>query len=57
MRVLGEEAVKDPTAVEARVNREIADRHEKHLEINEERRLTKEQRNEKLARNQEKDVA
>ncbi|KAI1811087.1 putative U4/U6 small nuclear ribonucleoprotein [Poronia punctata] len=57
MRVLGEEAVKDPTAVEARVNREIADRHAKHIETNEERRLTKEQRHEKLARNQEKDLA
>ncbi|KAI0556296.1 pre-mRNA processing factor 3-domain-containing protein [Xylaria curta] len=57
MRVLGEEAVKDPTAVEARVNREIADRHAKHMETNEERKLTKEQRHEKLARNQEKDLA
>ncbi|KAI1825137.1 putative U4/U6 small nuclear ribonucleoprotein [Xylaria intraflava] len=57
MRVLGEEAVKDPTAVEARVNREIADRHAKHMEVNEERKLTKEQRHEKLAKNQEKDVA
>lgn len=57
MRVLGEEAVKDPTAVEARVNRDIADRHAKHMETNDERKLTKEQRHEKLARNQEKDVA
>ncbi|KAJ2966290.1 hypothetical protein NUW58_g10696 [Xylaria curta] len=57
MRVLGEEAVKDPTAVEARVNREIADRHAKHMETNEDRKLTKEQRHEKLARNQEKDIA
>lgn len=57
MRVLGEEAVKDPTAVEARVNKEIADRHAQHLETNEERKLTKEQRHEKLAKNQEKDVA
>ncbi|KAI0441471.1 pre-mRNA processing factor 3-domain-containing protein [Xylaria telfairii] len=57
MRVLGEEAVKDPTAVEARVNREIADRHTKHMEANDERKLTKEQRHEKLARNQEKDLA
>ncbi|TRX92796.1 hypothetical protein FHL15_006202 [Xylaria flabelliformis] len=57
MRVLGEEAVKDPTAVEARVNREIADRHAKHMETNEDRKLTKEQRHEKLARNQEKDLA
>ncbi|KAI0884800.1 PRP3-domain-containing protein [Annulohypoxylon maeteangense] len=57
MRVLGEEAVKDPTAVEARVNREIADRHAKHVEANEERKLTKEQKHDKLATNQEKDAA
>ncbi|KAI1403862.1 PRP3-domain-containing protein [Hypoxylon fuscum] len=57
MRVLGEEAVKDPTAVEARVNREIADRHSKHIETNEERKLTKEQKHEKLSTNQEKDAA
>ncbi|KAI0181870.1 PRP3-domain-containing protein [Hypoxylon sp. FL1284] len=57
MRVLGEEAVKDPTAVEARVNREIADRHTQHEQANEERKLTKEQRHEKLAANQDKDAA
>jgi U4/U6 small nuclear ribonucleoprotein PRP3 len=57
MRVLGEEAVKDPTAVEARVNREIAARHQAHVEMNEDRKLTKEQRHEKLALNQEKDAA
>lgn len=57
MRVLGEEAVKDPTAVEARVNREIAARFEKHMQANEERKLTKEQRHEKLAANQAKDAA
>lgn len=57
MRVLGEEAVKDPTAVEARVNREIADRHQKHVDENENRKLTKEQRAEKLARQQVEDAA
>lgn len=57
MRVLGEEAVKDPTAVEARVNREIAERHTKHLDTNEDRKLTKEQKLEKLALNQEKDAS
>ncbi|KAK4119972.1 PRP3-domain-containing protein [Parathielavia appendiculata] len=57
MRVLGEEAVKDPTAVEARVNREIAARFEKHMQANEERKLTKEQRHEKLATQQAKDAA
>lgn len=56
MRVLGEEAVKDPTAVEARVNREIAERLAKHEEQNEARKLTKEQRREKLASQQEKDA-
>ena len=57
MRVLGEEAVKDPTAVEARVNREIAERAQKHLAMNEDRKLTKEQQHEKLAEKQEQDAA
>lgn len=57
MRVLGEEAVKDPTAVEARVNREIAARFDKHMQANEERKLTKEERHDKLAANQAKDAA
>ncbi|TAQ83930.1 hypothetical protein B7494_g7740 [Chlorociboria aeruginascens] len=57
MRVLGEEAVKDPTAVEARVNREIAERKQTHEKMNEDRKLTKEQRHEKLAVNQEKDAS
>ncbi|KAI9886045.1 MAG: hypothetical protein M1823_002165 [Watsoniomyces obsoletus] len=56
MRVLGEEAVRDPTAVEARVNREIAERASKHEQINEERKLSKEQRHEKINVNQEKDA-
>jgi U4/U6 small nuclear ribonucleoprotein PRP3 len=55
MRVLGEEAVKDPTAVEARVNREIAERHQKHLDENEDRKLSKDERAEKLARQQADD--
>ncbi|MCJ1357130.1 MAG: hypothetical protein MMC33_007126 [Icmadophila ericetorum] len=57
MRVLGEEAVKDPTAVEARVNREIAERAQKHVEMNQERKLTKEQAHEKLAEKQAGDAA
>jgi U4/U6 small nuclear ribonucleoprotein PRP3 len=56
MRVLGEEAVKDPTAVEARVNREIAERRTKHEMANEARKLTKEQRHDKLSSQQEKDA-
>ncbi|KAJ5082358.1 hypothetical protein N7532_011401 [Penicillium argentinense] len=57
MRVLGEQAVKDPTAVEARVTREIADRKEQHETMNEERKLTKDQRREKLATQQEADAS
>lgn len=57
MRVLGEEAVKDPTAVEARVNREIAERAQQHLEMNEERKLTKGEVHEKLAEKQAQDAA
>ena len=57
MRVLGEEAVKDPTAVEARVNREIAERKNQHDMINQSRKLTSEQRHEKLATQQQSDVA
>ena len=56
MRVLGEQAVKDPTAVEARVTREITERRENHEAANQERKLTKDQRREKLASQQEKDA-
>ncbi|VUC34539.1 unnamed protein product [Clonostachys rosea] len=56
MRVLGDVAVKDPTAVELRVNREIADRHQKHVDANEERKLTKDQKHEKLADQQKRDA-
>lgn len=57
MRVLGEQAVKDPTAVEARVNREIAQRKADHDRANEDRKLTAEQRHEKLERQQAADEA
>lgn len=57
MRVLGEQAVKDPTAVEARVNREIAQRKADHDRANEGRKLTHEQRLEKLERQQAGDEA
>ncbi|TKX26929.1 U4/U5/U6 small nuclear ribonucleoprotein prp3 [Elsinoe australis] len=56
MRVLGSEAVKDPTAVEAMVNRQIEGRAEKHELMNEERKLTKEQRHEKLEKQKEMDA-
>ena len=57
MRVLGEQAVKDPTAVEARVNKEIAQRATDHLKANEDRKLTKEEKDEKLKTQQAADEA
>ena len=57
MRVLGEQAVKDPTAVEARVNREIEERREKHEETNEERALSKDERKEKNSEKAKADAA
>jgi U4/U6 small nuclear ribonucleoprotein PRP3 len=57
MRVLGEQAVKDPTAVEARVNREIAQRAQDHEQANADRALTHEERLAKLARQQAGDEA
>ncbi|GKT57274.1 U4/U6 small nuclear ribonucleoprotein Prp3 [Colletotrichum tofieldiae] len=57
MRVYADSAVKDPTAVENLVNRQIAERQQNHLQANEERKLTKEEKHDKLATNQEKDAA
>ncbi|EMC95685.1 hypothetical protein BAUCODRAFT_34450 [Baudoinia panamericana UAMH 10762] len=57
MRVFGEQAVKDPTAVEARVNREIAQRAFDHAKANADRQLTKEERAEKLKQQQAGDEA
>ena len=57
MRVLGEQAVKDPTAVETQVNRQIAERKQDHLQANEDRKLTPEQRHEKLEHKKAGDAA
>jgi U4/U6 small nuclear ribonucleoprotein PRP3 len=48
MRVLTSAAVSDPTKVEAKVRAEAAARQRKHEYENEERKLTDEQRREKL---------
>ncbi|KAF3012067.1 hypothetical protein E8E14_010445 [Neopestalotiopsis sp. 37M] len=56
-KVLGDEAILDPSAAENRVRREINERRDQHLQENEERKLSKEEKAEKLARNQEQDVA
>ncbi|CAI6335418.1 unnamed protein product [Periconia digitata] len=56
MRVMGEQAIADPTAVEQLVESQIKERHDQHLTANEERKLTKEQRLAKLEEQQQKDA-
>jgi len=48
MKVLTSDAVQDPTRVEARVRREVAMRKHTHEKMNAERKLTDEQRKEKI---------
>lgn len=48
MKVLTSDAVQDPTRVEARVRREVAMRKHTHEKMNAERKLTDEQRKEKV---------
>jgi len=48
MKVLTSDAVADPTRVEAKVRREVAMRKHNHDKTNEERKLTDEQRREKI---------
>jgi len=48
MKVLTSDAVQDPTRVEARVRREVAQRKHGHEKMNAERKLTDEQRREKI---------
>ncbi|KII84667.1 hypothetical protein PLICRDRAFT_46061 [Plicaturopsis crispa FD-325 SS-3] len=48
MKVLTSDAVQDPTRVEARVRREVAMRKHGHEKMNAERKLTDEQRREKI---------
>ncbi|KAA1468113.1 PRP3-domain-containing protein [Dentipellis sp. KUC8613] len=48
MKVLTSDAVQDPTRVEARVRREVAMRKHGHEKMNTERKLTDEQRREKI---------
>src|SRR5215510_5547493 len=48
MKVLTSDAVQDPTRVEAKVRREVAMRKHVHEKMNAERKLTDEQRREKV---------
>lgn len=56
MNVLTNEAIKDPTGVEMRVKQEVEDRYEAHMQQNEARKLTKEQRHEKIHQKNEKSL-
>ena len=56
MRVMGEQAIADPTAVEMLVETQIAQRQHDHEQANEDRRLDKDQRHSKLQTNQDKDA-
>jgi U4/U6 small nuclear ribonucleoprotein PRP3 len=57
MRVYGDMAVKDPTAVEAMVNKQVAERRDEHLRTNAERQLTKEEKLEKIAQKAKENAA
>ncbi|CAL8125507.1 unnamed protein product [Orchesella dallaii] len=57
MRVLGVEAVQDPTKVEAHVRKQMAHRLKTHQEANASRKLTPEQRKEKKLKKLEEDVS
>eukprot|EP00049_Salpingoeca_infusionum_P014325 m.267693 g.267693 ORF g.267693 m.267693 type:complete len:558 (+) comp15645_c0_seq6:2013-3686(+) len=56
MRVLGTEAVQDPTKIEAMVREQMQLRQQAHQEHNEKNKLTKEQRSAKRAKKLEEDV-
>ena len=57
MRVLGTEAVQDPTKVEAAVREQMAKRQAQHEQMNAERKLTPEQRKEKVANKLKEDTS
>lgn len=55
MSVLTNEAIKDPTLVEMKVKQDIAQRAQQHVEMNQDRKLTPEQRHEKTLKKLEED--
>lgn len=55
MKVLTSDAVADPTKIEARVRREMLQRKKTHEQANERRKLTDEQRKEKVEKKREAD--
>ncbi|CAG8584755.1 15686_t:CDS:2, partial [Dentiscutata heterogama] len=55
MRVLTNDAIQDPTKIEAQVRREMQKRQETHQKANEERKLTDEQKKEKKQKKMDED--
>lgn len=56
MKVLLNEAVQNPTKMEATARKQAEERLEKHIRENETRKLTKEQKHAKIKRKQEQDI-
>ncbi|KAF8933629.1 hypothetical protein BGZ52_007154 [Haplosporangium bisporale] len=56
MRVLGQEAVLNPTEIEMRVRQQMAERLQTHLDANAERKLTVEERKTKEQKKKEEDL-
>lgn len=57
MRVLGNEAIQDPTKIEAHVREQMAKRQKEHEEANQSRKLTDEQRREKKIKKLKEDTS
>lgn len=57
MRTLANEAIQDPTKVEMEVKKLIEERQQKHIERNEAKKLTKDQKREKMLKKLKKDSA
>uniref|UniRef100_A0A8R1HQ16 Uncharacterized protein n=1 Tax=Caenorhabditis japonica TaxID=281687 RepID=A0A8R1HQ16_CAEJA len=57
MRVLGNEAIQDPTKMEAHVRKQMAERLKKHETLNAERKLTEDQKRAKKAKKLSEDTS
>lgn len=55
MKVLANDAILDPTQVEAKVRRQVENRRLGHERTNEKRKLTQEQKREKVEKEKEKE--
>lgn len=57
MKVLANDAIQDPTQVEAKVRRQVENRRLGHERMNEKRKLTPDARREKVEKGKEKEEA